>query len=111
MIIVIFLPLASKDYLTSTKLLGIVAALSFGTLFWEMISALDGRAGPAYTPHPPTAAELPHEHDVQGRVELWTQTFEWQGRPCLAEPGLYVRDKSHQRLHKDDQEPEKMAEH
>ncbi|KAF8314760.1 hypothetical protein DL93DRAFT_2058046 [Clavulina sp. PMI_390] len=102
-IIVVFLPLTSQETLSSNKLLGIIAALSFGTFLWESVSSLDGPNGPAYQPRdegsspgmstPPNAVAA----DPGKRAEMWAATLQWRGYPCFAEPGLYVPDRTHQR--------------
>jgi hypothetical protein len=102
---VAFLPLAPRDQMTSNKLLGIVAALSLATLLWEMISSLEGPGSAGYK----RGDDPTEEHDTPPppagqRSEAWAQKFEWRGRPCFFEPGLYVPDRSHQRLQDGDHE-------
>ena len=105
--------------MTSNKLLGIAAALSLATLLWEMISSLEG---------PNSAAYIREDDDLTGtgkeelstinaglpppsgsRAEAWAHKFEWRGRPCFYEPGLYVPDRSHQRLERKRTGDEKTA--
>jgi len=90
-LITLFLPLAPPEHLTSTRTLAIVGSLSLATLGWEMLTSLDGPKGPAYQPHEAPPDGHGHMHHTVA------PTFDWRGFPCLAEPGLYVPDMSHQR--------------
>ncbi|CAD6906397.1 unnamed protein product [Tilletia controversa] len=92
-IIAIFLPLSSQEHLDTTKVLGILAATASAAVLWEMLSALDG---------PNAAAEHAPEALRQGDSSTPShalKTPEWKGFPCLAEPGAFHVDMSHQREH------------
>ena len=81
-----------------------------------MISSLEG---------PNSAAYIGEDHDLTGtgkeepstitgslpppsgsgqHAEAWAHKLEWRGRPCFYEPGLYVPDRSHQRLERNGDE-------
>lgn len=93
--------------MTSNKLLGIVAALSLTTLLWEMIASLEGPGSAGYKRGDDAAEELDTTASPplsREPSEAWARKFEWRGRPCFFEPGLYVPDRSHQRLQGGDHE-------
>ncbi|CEH13489.1 Low temperature requirement A [Ceraceosorus bombacis] len=81
--------------ITTTKLLGILTALSLFTLLWETISSLDG----------PNAPDESASDDLLERAKTVSgykhalRTPAWRGFPRLAEPGSGTFDHSHQRSH------------
>jgi hypothetical protein len=75
-----------------------------------MISSLEGPNSAAYTREdddftgtgkegPSTiTVNFPPTSGSGQRAEAWAHKLKWRGRPCFQEPGLYVPDRSHQRL-------------
>ncbi|KDN49901.1 hypothetical protein K437DRAFT_283433 [Tilletiaria anomala UBC 951] len=77
--------------LSTTTILGILAAFSMATLLWEWISALDG---------PNTPADEAPEHMREGDAHTPShalRTPAWRGFPTLFEPGFSHFDRGHQR--------------
>ncbi|KZT60766.1 hypothetical protein CALCODRAFT_84347 [Calocera cornea HHB12733] len=99
-LITVLLPLAPQEHLTTLRTLAIVGSLSLFTLGFEMVTSLDGPKGPAYQPqevdtHHPHHHQ--HHHQLVDQQRVVAPVYQWRGFPCLAEPGLYVPDMSHQR--------------
>lgn len=92
-IIAIFLPLSSQEHLDSTKLLAILAATASAAVLWEMFASLDGPNARA-----DQAVEGLRKGDER-TPDHALRTPEWRGFPCLAEPGAFHVDLSHQREH------------
>ncbi|KAE8222422.1 hypothetical protein CF319_g4374 [Tilletia indica] len=90
-IIAIFLPLSSQEHLDTTKVLGILAAIASITVLWEMVGALDGPNAPA------EQAPEPLRKGDSNTPDHALKTPDWKGFPCLAEPGAFHVDMSHQR--------------
>ena len=96
--------------MTSNKLLGIIAALSLTTLLWEMFSSLEGPNSAAHKREGDPAEEPAMTPSPSGqRAEAWAHKAEWRGWPCFCEPGLYVRDRSHQQFQRNDDENSEKA--
>ncbi|KZP00219.1 hypothetical protein CALVIDRAFT_325162 [Calocera viscosa TUFC12733] len=103
-LITVFLPLAPQEHLTSLRTLAIVGSLSLFTLLFEMVTSLDGPKGPAYQPQEVSGHhQQQHQHQHETQHTTVAPVYEWRGYPCLAEPGLYVPDMSHQREQADDE--------
>lgn len=81
--------------MTTTKLLGIMTALSFFSLLWETITSLDGPNAPKEE-----ASQEIIQHALNGHgIVSALSTGEWRGCPRLFEPGSGTFDHSHQRKH------------
>ncbi|KAK0562904.1 hypothetical protein OC861_005080 [Tilletia horrida] len=93
-VIAIFLPLSSQEHLNTTKLLGILAATASAAVLWEMVAALDGPNAPA-----DQAIEGLRKGDAT-TPDHALKTPEWTGFPCVAEPGAFHVDMTHQREHR-----------
>ncbi|KAK0536325.1 hypothetical protein OC834_001229 [Tilletia horrida] len=90
-LIATFLPLSSQEHLNTTQLLGILAGTASAAVLWEMFASLDGPNAPAEQ-----AVEGLRTGD-KSTPDHALKTPEWKGFPCLAEPGAFHVDASHQR--------------
>lgn len=81
--------------MTTTKILGIMTALSFFSLLWETLTSLDGPNAP---PEEASEEVMQHALNNQGILSALS-TGEWRGFPRLCEPGSGTFDHSHQRKH------------
>lgn len=82
--------------LPSTKLLGILTALSSVVVLFEQVAALDGPGAPS---EQACAAALSQaeQHNLANAVYLTTPP--WSGVPTLVEPGILSTSTGNQRLH------------
>ncbi|CAO1638383.1 unnamed protein product [Parajaminaea phylloscopi] len=74
-----------KAGLTTTKLLGILTALSSVTVLWEQVASLDG-PNVASERASDTACNRAEQHDIADSKYL--QTPRWRGYPVFFEPGI-----------------------
>ncbi|UZJ51961.1 hypothetical protein CBS101457_001281 [Exobasidium rhododendri] len=97
-VVAIFLPFTHQGSnrgidINTTRLLGILAALSFFTILWEHVTCLDG----------PNAVEECANEDFLSKADdghtpkAALSTPKWRGFPTLVEPGSGSFDRTHQR--------------
>lgn len=83
--------------MTTTKLLGVLTAMSSFALIWEQVASLDGPNAPFDCAPEHLMACATSSHPTRAAL----QTPPWKGYPTFIEPGAGTIDRSHQTYNSD----------
>jgi hypothetical protein len=81
--------------ITTTKLLAILACMSFFALLWELVTSLDGPNAEQETASEDFLEKANDGHTTRAALS----TRPWRGYPAMIEPGAGTFDVTHQRDH------------